>query len=146
MGDQLVEEFPADEGVHIAHALAEQIVLDRPQYLAKAHIVGLSMGGFATLHFGLTYPDRALSLLVAGAGYGAEKAFEEYFRDVSLEVAQQFEAQGAEQFSQVYGMAASRISYLTKDPRGWVEFRQQLGEHDSLGSAMTMRGVQARRP
>ncbi|WP_265501965.1 alpha/beta hydrolase [Paracoccus beibuensis] len=132
--------------MHIAHALAEQIVLDRPQYLAKAHIVGLSMGGFATLHFGLTYPDRALSLLVAGAGYGAEKAFEEYFRDVSLEVAQQFEAQGAEQFSQVYGMAASRISYLTKDPRGWVEFRQQLGEHDSLGSAMTMRGVQARRP
>ena len=28
----------------------------------KAHIVGLSMGGFATLHFGLTYPvPRALA-------------------------------------------------------------------------------------
>src|SRR5262245_4690645 len=30
----------------------------------KAHIVGLSMGGFATLHFGLRHPKRALSLVV----------------------------------------------------------------------------------
>lgn len=112
----------------------------------KAHIVGLSMGGFATLHFGLTYPERALSLLVAGAGYGAEKEFEDYFRDVSLEVARQFEAQGAEKFSHIYGMAASRISYLVKDPRGWAEFRLHLGQHDATGSALTMRGVQARRP
>ncbi len=35
-----------------------------------AHIVGLSMGGFAALHFGLNTPDRALSLVVAGCGYG----------------------------------------------------------------------------
>jgi len=27
--------------------------------IEKAHIVGLSMGGFATLHFGLRYPQRA---------------------------------------------------------------------------------------
>src|SRR5713101_9514885 len=39
----------------------------------KAHIVGLSMGGFATLHFGFRHPKRALSLCVAGCGYGAEK-------------------------------------------------------------------------
>src|ERR1700693_2975475 len=29
----------------------------------KAHIVGLSMGGFATLHFGFSYPERARSLV-----------------------------------------------------------------------------------
>src|SRR5438046_7159176 len=38
--------------------------------LTKAHVCGLSMGGYATLHFGLRYPERALSLVVAGAGYG----------------------------------------------------------------------------
>jgi pimeloyl-ACP methyl ester carboxylesterase len=38
----------------------------------RAHVIGLSMGGFAALHFGLNYPDRARSLVVAGAGYGAE--------------------------------------------------------------------------
>ena len=39
--------------------------------IARAHICGLSMGGYATLHFGLSYPQRALSLVVAGAGYGS---------------------------------------------------------------------------
>ena len=37
----------------------------------KAHVVGLSMGGFASLHFGLGYPERARSIVVAGCGYGA---------------------------------------------------------------------------
>ena len=36
--------------------------------IEKAHIVGLSMGGFATAHFGLIAPERALSLTIAGAG------------------------------------------------------------------------------
>ena len=40
--------------------------------IAKAHIVGISMGGFAILHFGFAYPERAASLVVAGCGYGAE--------------------------------------------------------------------------
>ncbi len=112
----------------------------------RAHVVGLSMGGFATLHFGLQYADRARSLVVAGAGYGAEKPLEEYFRGVSLEVARQFDTQGAPAFSRVYSQAASRIVFQVKDPRGWQEFADQLAEHSSTGSAMTMRGVQARRP
>ncbi len=114
--------------------------------IPKAHVVGLSMGGFATLHFGLTHPDHALSLVVAGAGYGAEKEFEDYFRNVSLEVARQFEIQGAEAFAKVYSLAASRIIFQLKDPLGWEEFARQLGEHSATGSALTMRGVQARRP
>jgi pimeloyl-ACP methyl ester carboxylesterase len=114
--------------------------------IQRAHIVGLSMGGFATLHFGLRYAARALSLVVAGAGYGAEKQYEEYFRNVSLEVARKFEESGAPAFSKTYSQAASRIAFQLKDPRGWSEFAAQLGEHDSIGSAMTMRGVQARRP
>ena len=114
--------------------------------LARAHIVGLSMGGFATLHFGLTAPERALSLTIAGAGYGAEKQYEDYFRGVSLEVAQQFETQGAREFAKTYALGASRVQFQNKDPRGWAEFAAWLGEHDSLGAANTMRGVQARRP
>jgi len=112
----------------------------------RAHVVGLSMGGFAVLHLGLIAPERALSLTVAGAGYGAEKQHEAYFRDVSLEVARQFEAQGSHQFAKTYALGASRVQFQNKDPRGWAEFAQQLGEHDAVGSANTMRGVQATRP
>jgi len=114
--------------------------------LPKAHIVGLSMGGFATLHFGLRHAQRALSLVIAGAGYGAEKEHEDYFRNISLEVARQFELQGSKEFAKTYSLGASRVQFQNKDPRGWQEFAAWLGEHDALGAANTMRGVQARRP
>ena len=112
----------------------------------QAHVVGLSMGGFATLHLGLEHPQRALSLVVAGAGYGAEKQHEAYFRGVSLDVARQFEAQGSQTFAKMYSLGASRVQFQNKDPRGWQEFATMLGEHSALGAANTMRGVQARRP
>ena len=38
------------------------------------------MGGFAALHFGITYPQRARSLVIAGCGYGAEPDKKEKFR------------------------------------------------------------------
>jgi pimeloyl-ACP methyl ester carboxylesterase len=115
-------------------------------HVERAHVIGLSMGGFATLHFGLRHAARALSLTIAGAGYGAEKEHENYFRNVSLEVARQFELQGATEFAKTYSLGASRVQFQNKDPRGWQEFATWLGEHDALGSANTMRGVQARRP
>jgi len=114
--------------------------------VSKAHIVGLSMGGFAALHFGLEHPSHALSLVVAGAGYGAEKQYEAYFREVSLDVARQFETQGSEAFAKTYSLGASRVQFQNKDPRGWQEFATMLGQHSALGAANTMRGVQMRRP
>jgi pimeloyl-ACP methyl ester carboxylesterase len=112
----------------------------------KAHIVGLSMGGFCTVHFGLRTPERALSLTVAGAGYGCEKEYEDYFRGVSLEVAENFEKQGAKEFSKIYALGASRVQFQNKDLRGWQEFADRLATHSDRGAANTMRGVQARRP
>jgi len=114
--------------------------------IEKAHIVGLSMGGFCTVHVGLRTPERALSLTVAGAGYGCEKEFEEYFRGVSLEVADNFERQGAAAFSKIYALGASRVQFQNKDPRGWQDFAERLATHSDTGAALTMRGVQARRP
>ncbi len=129
-----------------ALAVADAVAVLDALGIAKAHVVGLSMGGFATVHFGLTHPDRALSLLVAGAGYGCEKQFEEYFRGVSLEVAERFAQDGAAAFAPVYAAGASRVQFQNKDPRGWREFADRLARHDSTGASLTMRGVQARRP
>lgn len=114
--------------------------------IEKAHIVGLSMGGFATLHVGLLAPERCLSLTVAGAGYGCEKETEAYFRQVSHDVAHNFETQGSERFAKIYASGASRVQFQNKDPRGWQAFADRLATHNPLGAAMTMRGVQARRP
>jgi len=128
------------------HAVDDIVAVMDAANMDRAHIVGLSMGGFAVVHLGLQQPARALSLTVAGAGYGAEKQFEDYFRKVSLEVAAQFEGQGSEQFAKTYSLGGSRVQFQNKDPRGWAEFATQLGEHSSQGSANTMRGVQAGRP
>jgi pimeloyl-ACP methyl ester carboxylesterase len=112
----------------------------------KAHVVGCSMGGFAALHFGLRHPGRARSLVAAGAGYGAEKQHEAYFRNVSLEVARNFEEQGSARFAETYGSGASRVQFQNKDPSGWRDFDGRLAQHSARGAANTMRGVQARRP
>lgn len=140
-------DVPTDLDAYTQENAADDIaaVLDHLG-IDRAHVVGLSMGGFATVHFGLRHARRALSLTVAGAGYGAEKQYEDYFRGVSRDVADQFEKQGAEVFAKTYSLGASRVQYQNKDPRGWQEFATQLGEHDAIGAANTMRGVQARRP
>src|SRR3989338_8193793 len=40
--------------------------------LRKAHIIGCSMGGYATVHFGLRHARMALSLTAVGVGYGSD--------------------------------------------------------------------------
>ncbi len=42
--------------------------------------------------------------------------------------------------------APSRVQFQNKDPRGWQEFADQLATNSTRGSALTMRGVQSRRP
>ncbi len=114
--------------------------------IRRAHIVGLSMGGFTTVHFGLDHPGRALSLTVAGTGCGCEKEFEEYFRGVSLEVADRFEALGAPAFAPVYAEAPAACSSRPRTRRDGRSSQTALGTHSSTGAALTMRGVQAQRP
>lgn len=140
-------DVPADADAYSQLRAVQDIVavMDAAN-VERAHVVGLSMGGFAALHLGLEFPQRAFSLVVAGAGYGAEKQFEAYFRDVSLEVARQFETQGSRRFAETYALGASRVQFQNKDPRGWREFADMLGEHAEAGAANTMRGVQVRRP
>lgn len=112
----------------------------------KAHVVGLSMGGFATLHFGFTYPNRARSLLIGGCGYGAAPDEREKFKTETAAAVAAIEKQGMTEVAKSYSIGPTRVQFQNKDPRGWQEFATQLGEHSTTGSANTMRGVQGQRP
>jgi pimeloyl-ACP methyl ester carboxylesterase len=112
----------------------------------KAHIVGLSMGGFATLHFGIHHVDRAHSLVVAGCGYGAEKDQRDKFKSEVEQTAAFIDASSGSEFANKYAAGPTRVQFQNKDPRGWAEFHQQLSEHSLQGAALTMRGVQKERP
>jgi pimeloyl-ACP methyl ester carboxylesterase len=112
----------------------------------KAHVVGLSMGGFATLHFGFRHPTRALSLVVAGVGYGAEKDQQAKFRGEVEVVAKSLTTEGMEKFAAKYAYGPTRVQFENKDPRGFAQFKKELAEHSAMGSANTQLGVQAQRP
>jgi pimeloyl-ACP methyl ester carboxylesterase len=120
-------------------------VLDALQ-LPQAHVVGISMGGFATLHFGMTYPERALSLVVAGCGYGAEPGKRDQFHAETDRTIANIERDGMAKVAETYGTGPTRVQLMRKDPRGFAEFMSQLKEHSTQGSANTMRGVQRMRP
>lgn len=112
----------------------------------KAHVIGLSMGGFATLHFGFRHPTRALSLCVAGCGYGAEPDQQERFKGEADVISTTILRDGMKAFSERYAYGPTRVQFENKDPRGFLEFKQMLGEHSDLGSANTQLGVQRERP
>jgi pimeloyl-ACP methyl ester carboxylesterase len=112
----------------------------------KAHVVGISMGGFATLHFGIRYGARARSLVIGGCGYGAEKGKRAQFQNEAEHAAEMFERIGMAEGAKRYALGATRVQLQNKDPRGWQEFAAHMAEHSALGSANTLRGVQKQRP
>jgi pimeloyl-ACP methyl ester carboxylesterase len=119
--------------------------------LPAAHIVGLSMGAFATLHFGMRYcakggPARALSLTLAGCGTGSHPAVYRKFQEEARALAAGIQQHGMAHFAATYGHGPARVQFRNKDPRGFADAIRQLSEHSAVGSSNTMLGYQARRP
>ena len=118
-----------------------------PLGIDKAHIVGLSMGGFATVHFGLRFPERALSLTVAGAGYGCEKEFEDVFSQRLARSCRQFREAGREGILEdLCARARAACSSRTRIRAAGRSSPTASPPIPIVGAAKTMRGVQARRP
>ncbi len=134
------ERYSQDRARDDIRAVLDALKID------KAHVVGLSMGGFASLHFGFTYPERARSIVVAGCGYGAAPDKREQFAAEAEAAARHFEEATMAKAAEGYALGPTRVQFQNKDPRGWRELVTQLAEHSTEGAARTMRGVQKRRP
>ena len=140
-------DVPADPGAYSqVRAVEDAITVLDAAGADIARVVGNSMGGFTALHLGLRHPGRVTALVVGGCGYGAHPDKEPTFRDESEAIAMAFETQGSVGVAQWYGVGPARVQYQAKDPRGHAEHVQVLAEHDALGAALTMRGVQKSRP
>lgn len=129
-----------------AHAVADILAVMDAAGIDQAHLVGLSMGGFATLHFGLQHPERVLSLCIAGCGYGAEPDQREKFRAEARVIADELLAHGMPAFAEKYAYGPARVQFLRSNPKGFEQFKRHLSEHSALGSANTQLGVQRERP
>ncbi len=114
--------------------------------LPKAHIVGSSMGGYATVQFGLRYARMALSLTAVGVGYGADPDKRAQFLADTEVFARRFEELGTAEAIKPYQVGPSRVQLLNKDPLGFKHFCAEFAKHSALGSANTQRGIQMKRP
>ena len=135
-----VARYSQDRAVADAHDMLKALGI------ANAHVVGLSMGGFCTVHFGMRHPDLARSIAVCGCGHGAEIERQPQFRADALAMAERMRAVGMAETSKGYAVSPTRVQFQNKDPRGWQEFARNLAGHSAIGSANTLQGVQGGRP
>src|SRR5215467_4096004 len=100
---ETVDKYSQDRARDDIRAVLDALKID------KAHIIGLSMGGFATVHFGMHYHDRARSLVIAGCGYGAEPSAREQFLEETAATAKRIEELGMAKVAEGYGLGPSGV-------------------------------------
>ena len=118
-------------------------VLDAAK-VEKAHIVGLSMGGYTALMLAAEHPTRVLSCTAAGAGSGALKATRAQFIEECRNRAAEFERTGKID-AEAMGLGPTRVQLQNKDPIGWRRSVAHVAEHPADAAAKTLRTVQAGR-
>ena len=127
-------------------AVGDAVAVLRHLGVARAHIVGLSMGGFAALLFGIRHPEMAMSLVPAGAGSGSPRAEQAEFRAQCAARGDRLIAEGwPGGMAEETGHAPTRIQLKKKDPRGWAAYMARLAEHSGRGTGLTMKHYQGER-
>jgi pimeloyl-ACP methyl ester carboxylesterase len=136
----------SDSAYGYEHAADDITAVMRHLNIERAHIVGLSMGGYAALVFGLRYPGMASALVVAGCGSGSDPSTREaYLRDIPARADRLFTEGIALKLSEA-SVDPTRTQLRAKDPKGWDEFLDYLKDHSVIGSSLTLRNVQGKRP
>ena len=114
--------------------------------IAVAHLVGLSMGGYAVLQFALHHPDRVSAVVASATGSGSAPADRDQWPAVAAAIADGFLTRGMTVMASEIGYSPTRIQLHQKSPRSWHEFMDHLLQHSPLGMANTMKRYQALRP
>jgi pimeloyl-ACP methyl ester carboxylesterase len=142
-------DVPDDPGKYTQDKFRDDViaVMDALK-IDRAHIVGHSMGGATSLHVGIRYPQRCISVTAAGCGYGSSpdpKKVEES-RAISRGNAEMFAQHSREEGARIYCDGPTRQAQKNKDPRGYAHFLKMMSEHSPLGHSMVMANLQAKRP
>jgi len=140
-------QVPTDQASYSQDHAADDIAsVIKGLGLGPTHVIGCSMGAFAALHVGLRYPELCRSIVASGVGFGAEKGQQALFHSELDATIERIRNEGMGVMSKVYSRGPSRLIFEETDPRGYAELVEWLGEHDTLGMALTMGGVQRKRP
>jgi pimeloyl-ACP methyl ester carboxylesterase len=114
--------------------------------IERAHVVGLSMGGYAALQFGLRYPEKASAIVAASVGSGSHPSQRDaWLRETSV-LARIFIDHGMVGMAERMARGPARIQLKYKDRTSWREFVVRLRQHSAQGMSNTMARCQALRP
>ena len=136
----LLEDYSFERQRADIRAMLDALKID------KVHVVGLSMGAFAGFYFGVQWPERALSLTLAGIGSGSMPEGRAKFRQESEARAGRLLAEGFEKHAESLCLSPTRVQLQNKNPRAYAEFLALVKQHSAKGSALTLKGYQALRP
>jgi pimeloyl-ACP methyl ester carboxylesterase len=114
--------------------------------IETAAIVGLSMGSMTALHFGLAYPRRTHSLVLAGTGPGHSREATEKFNAAVQALADHIEERGWPAVLTDYEATPDRRELRWKNPAMHKAYSDRLHARDRFLSAMVLRRVICRRP
>jgi pimeloyl-ACP methyl ester carboxylesterase len=114
--------------------------------IERAHLVGVSMGGYAALQFGLRYPKKVSAIVAASVGSGSHPNQRNAWLRETTVLARIFIDHGMVAMAERMARGPARIQLKYKDPRGWQEFISRLRQHSARGMSHTMARCQALRP
>jgi len=139
-----VPEDPASYGWQVAVDDIDAVM--RGLKIKRAHLVGLSMGGYAALQFELRRPGKASSIVAAGVGSGSHPSQRDaWLRETSV-LARIFLDHGMVAMAERMARGPARIQLKYKDWKSWREYVTRLRQHSPLGMSNTMAHCQASRP
>src|SRR5258708_4141265 len=90
-------------------AVADAVAVLDGLGVSRAHVVGLSMGGFTALHLAVRHPGRIASAVVAAARDGALPERQEAFRAQCEAIATAFDTEGAGRVAPPYAVGPARL-------------------------------------
>ncbi len=114
--------------------------------IERAHLVGVSMGGYSALQFGLRHREQASAIVAVGVGSGSHPSQrDDWLRETSV-LTRVFSERGMTAMAERMARGPARIQLKYKDPTGWQEFIVRLRQYSPHGMANTMARCQALRP
>ena len=140
-------DVPDDASLYSWELAVDDIAaLMRGLRIERAHLVGLSMGGYAALQFGLRYPEKASAIVAASVGSGSHPSQRDAWLKETSVLSRIFIDHGMVSVAERIARAPARVQLKYKDRKSWREFVVRLRQQSALGMSNTMAHCQALRP
>jgi pimeloyl-ACP methyl ester carboxylesterase len=114
--------------------------------IERAHLIGLSMGAYAILQFGLRHPEKVSAIVAAAVGSGSHPSQRDAWLKETSVLSRIFIEHGMHSMAERMGRGPARIQLKYKDRKTWQEFVERLRQHSARGMSNTMARCQALRP